>query len=520
MEEKEIRSGSPALGSLTYTDLGCAGVFSRAPEPDAFGGRRIPFSPPLARMSAELAANVYDLQIQPWVKAGWMDCSFVIEDKVVALDRDSDSKLAAIENEWKRRRARTLIRGLRPIGDLMRAARQLFVTDMGKSVVMARALPDGRAVIAISFIGTTQKFFDWFSNFKMQPHTGMHYGFLQLARQFDAQAARVLLPGLAAAFQEETYTLLDALLEAKREDSRVVFWISGHSQGGALVQTYTHLLLERGIRPELIFAYSFAAPTVTVCGGVSDPKAYPVFNVVNTDDIVSRVGSQVRLGVDLVYFPDDPFRAAHYGVETPLQKAFDRMLFVGGQVRSTSEGLCFGIALTRMLYAMDVDKHAELLLTEIIPHLSLLRKMGLDTREIAIYAEGKMAEYHRAFTGAAPDDALCDRYAESLRLLSCEFGPRDTARALALALRAPHRIQPDPRDESFIPPYIAIVRRHLSEATPGVWLPGTTACRVDRHGIPLFPNAASAPSLPKAEPALLPSPESGAGLNLEENGND
>ncbi len=490
MQDEQSGRGAHVIGPLTYTNLADLSVFFRDAQPDAFGTARVPFSPPLARMSAELAANVYDLNVAPWIRSGFTDCTFVIEDRVVPLDRDSDSKLAAIEAEWKRRRARSLIRGVRPIGDLVRAARQFFVTDMNKSVVMARVAPDGQVVIAISFIGTTQKFFDWFSNFKMHPEVGMHYGFLELARQFDAQAPRVLLPALAAASGRDTYTLADAMLEAKRPGSRITFWISGHSQGGALVQTYTHLLIGRGIDPSRIHAYSFAAPTVSAAGGGFDPKGYPIYNIVNLDDSVPRVGSQIRLGVDCLYAPDDAFRDAHYRVDDTLRPAFDRMLYIGDEVRSTTEAVCWGIAVMRMLRQIESDDDAAAFFAEIVPHLSTFRRMGLELDGIAQYVQGKLEDQLRGMTGMPPDVALIGRYEDMMRVAAAEFTPKLAAHAMTRRLWAPHRIGPDKKDEDFVPPYIAIVRRYLNDLEQGVWLSDPPPRCVNAGGeviLPLYP---------------------------------
>lgn len=474
------------LGELTYTDLGDSDAFSPLLAPDAWGVLRAPFSPRLARMSAELAADVYQLAITPWMKAGWADCTFAIEDRIVVLDRESESRLAAIESEWKRHRAKSLLNGTRPIGDLVRAARQFVVTDMGKSVVMTRLLPDGRAVIAISFIGTTQKFYDWFTNFKFQRGPGMHYGFLELARQFDGQAARVALPGLAAALGRESLTLADVLLEARHPESRYVFWLSGHSQGGALVQTYAHLLLERGVAPSTIHGYSFAAPTVTACGGVVDPKAYPIYNIINADDIVPRVGAHVRLGVDLIYHPDDAFRAAHYRVDEALCPAFERMRFLAAHVNTTEDAFCWGIVFMRLMAAMDPDGE-KAVLAGIFPHQSWLRRMGISPAEIALFFEAKLTEHYRALAGGEPDPVLCARYEEIMRDAEAEFGVEKTAKALLKALALPHRIQPDKKEEAYVPPYIAIVRRYLSETERGVWSGDAPARCVDRNGEILLP---------------------------------
>ena len=488
----EYTAPQSQFGRLTLADISQTVAFFLPREADGFGGMRPPFSPQLARMSAELASNVYDLNLAPWVKAGFTDCTFVVEDRVVALDQDSHSTLATIENEWKRRRAKSLIQGVRPIGDLMRALRQILRTDMGKSVVMTRILPDGRVVVAISFIGTTQKFFDWFSNFKLKRETGIHYGFLELARHFDAQASRVSLPALAQALGKETFTLADALAETRGTDGRFKLWLSGHSQGGALVQTYTHLLLGRGIPAENIIGYSFASPTVSVCGSAENPAGYPLYHIVNADDITTRVGAHIRLGMDCVYFPDDAFRKAHYRIETALQPAFDRMSFLAAQVQTTQDTFAWGIALMGLLGAAPEDETVEALFMELIPHMSIMRRMGLDTNEIAQFLRGKLTEYHEALTGVLPDEAQCNRYAEAFRSATVEFGAKHTAQSLLCSLLVPHGIRPDKRDEAFVPPYIAITRKYLGELAFGTWCPDAPPRCLSAKGEHLLPQKKNA----------------------------
>ncbi|MCL1965373.1 MAG: lipase family protein [Firmicutes bacterium] len=469
MNENEIVQVRYMPARLTYADMNRVDIFAPEPRPDGFGVSRAPFSPWLARLSAELSADVYDLNLAQWIKAGWADCTFVVEDRIVKLDRDTNSKLAVIENEWRRRRAMSLIQGVNPVGDLIRAARQTTVTDMDKSVVMTRPLADGRVVVAISFIGTTGKFFDWFSNFKIRIEKGMHAGFLELARRFHAHSGRILLPSAGEGMGKEALTLWDALVEGRKTDGRFVFWLSGHSQGGAVVQTYAHLLLEQGVLPEKILGITYAAPTVAALGGALEPKQYPIYNLVNTDDVVPRVGAQVRLGVDCVFFPDDAFRTAHYQVEAEMRPAFDRMLALLKQVQTTRDACAFALMLARMLERSSTDESMEGLFAELIPHMAILKRMGLSFHDIARYFVEKLTEYNMEMTGWEPDEKQCAGYEAMFRAVAGEFGAKEAAGALTLSLRAAHGIRPDRKGPQVVPPYIAIARKHLGELEQGVW---------------------------------------------------
>lgn len=502
--DRTEQTAQAVLGRLTYTDMTDVSGLFLPPARDAFGYERTPFSPAMARLSAELAADGYDIDIKPWQGAGWGDCTFIVEDKIVALDQGSDSRLATMESEWKLRRARSMIRGVNPLGDLVRAIRQLMVTDLGKAIVMTRALPDGKAVIAISFIGTTQKYFDWFSNFKFRPEDGMHYGFMALARGFDAQTPRVLLPRLAAALGEETLTLADVMIEAQKPDSRFSFWISGHSQGGAIAQTYTHLLMAHGVPAANIHGYTFAAPTVANDSTVGDPAGYPIYNIINTDDVVPRVGARMRLGVDLIYRPNDAFRRLHYRVDDEHWEAFERMHHITGKIQTTDEAVGWGVAFVRLMREMEEDGEMATLFAEFMPQVAVFKRVNLSSHDVSTFLEEKLVAQYRGLTGGEPDETLCALYEEDMRSILAEFGAKALARALMQATGAPHRMRADKHEEGFEAPYIAIARRGLGRCERGVWVMGALPQCQNARGEMLLPDMRQALALQGANVPLLP----------------
>lgn len=509
MADKPVEHGETSTpqvrGEQTYVLLSGTEDFFAEPAPDAWGVMRTPFSPHIARMSAELAADGYELDIKPWIAAGWDDCIFIVEDRVVVLDRESDSRLAAIESEWKLHRAKTMIRGVSPISDLMRAVRQLFVTDLSKSIVMTNTMPNGQAIIAISFIGTTQKYYDWFTNFKFQQKTGMHSGFLALATQFEEQSTRILLPKLAAELGEETFSLADAILAAKGPEARISFWISGHSQGGAIVQTYTHLLMAQGVPAERIHAYSFAAPTVASADAAVglDPKAYPIYNIVNMDDAVPRIGAELRLGMDWLYHPSNAFRKRHYRVTDEDWIAVDRAIHLNMQIQTTKDAIIWGIALSHLMRDLEHDHGLEAFFAELVPQLSTLQRVNLSSLDIANFLAKTLTNQLKSLTGEDPDETLCEHYAAGMHAMMKEYGAKQSSHALLRSISGPHRIRGDKRDEGYVPPYIAIVRRHLSECEQGIWLAEEPARCIDAHGHTLLPSQYSRKALPSSSAPLL-----------------
>lgn len=499
MERNET---TPALGRLTYTDLADTRDFCTDAADDGWQGRRIPFSRQIARMGAELSADAYSLHLKPWADAGWLDQTFVVEDRIVMLGGDGDTRQAALEGAWNRRKARALLQGGNPITDMMRAIRQIMVTDLGKAIVMSRDTQDGRVLVAISFIGTTEKYFDWFSNFKFQQQTGMHSGFHDLARAFDAQAARILLPQAARTLGEETFTLADAVLEAKRPDGRVRFWLTGHSQGGALVQTYAQLLIAQGVLPERICGYTYAAPTVAAVDSQYDPKGYPIFNIVSTDDIVTRIGAQVRLGVDWIYRPNEAFRERHYRVEEGAKEAVGRVMFHAGQVRSTPDAICWGLAFLRGMHDLS-NADLDSLVAAMMPQMLMVKRLNLGMLEVSTFLQGMLESQYRRLTGREPDEARIQAYADSFYRMLTAYGAKSTASALIKGIVAPHRLRPDKADEAFEPPYIAIVRRHLDGCEQGIWMPEAPARCLSAEGTVLLPIRQRTHSLESMRQALL-----------------
>ena len=118
---------------------------------------------------------------------------------------------------------------------------------------------------------------------------------------------------LAKTLGMKDLTLSEVFSEAKSPASRFKIWITGHSQGGALTQVYiAEFLSRRGVLHENIFGYSFASPSVATANYCENPGNYPVFNINNADDFAGRVGSALRLGMDLIYYPDEAFRTQSY----------------------------------------------------------------------------------------------------------------------------------------------------------------------------------------------------------------
>lgn len=480
MSEKKVI----VRGRLTRCDLTRTDDFFVPWQADPWGISRPAYRPGLARMSAELSANIYDLDVGRWLAAGWGDCTLQVENRVFggvgAWYQDGIRPARALHNGLTLLRARAMIHPLRnPIGDVLRAMRQTHTTDTGKAVVMARKDPvSGRYIISICFMGTSRKFYDWLTNFKLSSEQGLHVGFLQLARQFDGNAERIAFPDLSEELGEGALTLEDILTEARRQDSRFLVWVTGHSQGGAVCQTYMQLLLDRrGVLPQNLVGYSFAAPTVAEADWQGMPSKYPLFNLINADDYVSRVGANMRLGVDLTYYPDDGFRAQHYGYSFEDPKcifARDRVQRIMMYIQDTEGALEAMLSLCTALQ----DMQDPLVMMEILSALHIMLRylrpamgtIGIHVADVNRLLIRQMTAAYRAATGRTPNPENIRMRSAAIREVILELGAQPFAAGLLELLFAPHGIAGEyDRNGTLRAPYCAIACAPAAQFQWAVW---------------------------------------------------
>lgn len=138
-------------------------------------------------------------------------------------------------------------------------------------------------VVLIAMRGSNGTWEEWNSNFEighdlancepefMQYRFGTAAGWTNRYNHmgFDITANRVL--ALAEAFVQANSTAPDG----------VVYWVTGHSRGGAIANLTAAKLLDMGKRT---VAYTFACPNATLAGGSQGYES--IFNAVNEDDLV------------------------------------------------------------------------------------------------------------------------------------------------------------------------------------------------------------------------------------------
>jgi len=88
-------------------------------------------------------------------------------------------------------------------------------------------------------------------------------------------------------------------------DADMKIWLSGHSMGGTFAELFTLDLIERGMCPQMILAYSIAAPFVG-CRQLRDHAnetgaARRIFRIAHRRDLVAHVGFGLMWGHSLAH---------------------------------------------------------------------------------------------------------------------------------------------------------------------------------------------------------------------------
>ena len=276
---------------------------------DVWGGLRPPVSVEAAQLSAKLAEATYSMDIEKWLQAGWQDATILVDGELTTVKRNE----SWLGKQLRERRVHAKLHQHGTLGEVLGTLRQAGESDTCKALVMAHPAPEGRWIIAVSFMGTGARLYDWVSNFRMTSQEGVHRGFLQLTRQFERCESRIVFPETAEALGLRRLTLRQVLEEMQHPHSRFTLWLSGHSQGGALMQVYAHRKMHGDrVMARNIVGYGFASPSVMTGTAVGNPAAYPLYHIHNSDDVVPRCGAQVHLGVCLTYQTDDSLRARCY----------------------------------------------------------------------------------------------------------------------------------------------------------------------------------------------------------------
>ncbi len=468
----------PACGLLTNVPLSDVRRLCLPPAPGLFGVSRPPLNDTALRLSLELAHMTYTLDLAPWMRAGWTDISVQVDNLLTSgvtvgeSERAKSERIKTLMSRWKLARARMALKEHNPITQARGAFRQRGKSDTIKAVTMLHPVGNGRYVVAIGFMGTGSRFYDWFSNFRFSVQDGFHKGFRQLTEAFESGAGRIRYPNTAAELGLPSLTLLDIMNEMTTPQSRFSLWMAGHSQGAAIMQIFCHrLLTDWGVLARHVTGYGFASPTTAVQVLGRSPLDYPLVHLINSDDLVPRIGGLVHLGLPLRYQADDALRSAAYGwSETPEAIA----------ARARAETLLSHIEDTPTLLEA-VAVFAELIITEKTEEslTALLEKRWsfapLD--KAFTFASGKAKESlrriihyaketYQTLTGQCMEGKMLTALAQEMRPIVHTTTVRALAESLMGRLYPPHTLY---RAEYGTGAYRYIVAKGSGRLRPFVW---------------------------------------------------
>lgn len=459
---------------VTGVDLSQTGPLLLPWTLDPWGRKRPPLSQEALWMSAELASATYGMAIEPWIEAGWRDVTIQVDGELTALPPDNPLSAA-----WRKYWVRARIRQVNPLGQVLGALRVRGGGTTGKAVVMLHPAPDGRYVVAVGFMGTGTRFYDWFSNFRMTTQDGTHRGFLELARQFEGNEEKIEFPETAEELGLERLTLGMILRDMQSPNSRFHLWLCGHSQGAALMQVYAYLKLrDNGICPQKLLGYGFASPTVMTGASVRDPSAYPLYHVLNSDDLVPRCGAQVHLGLCLHMEATPEMRKACYPWKRDEASVAVRLALRPTLWRMTDTPSCIigGLGLLTVLGRLG---NAEL--------VKLLGGSGflpldrvLEKAEAVDFLRGlkqRVAVAYESVTGHMLDMLAVEAEAYRLQVIIDRYGLHPFMEAALDMMTCPHSLTPHPK-EGYIGTYFYQVMEEMQQAQPFIWRAGETPCRM------------------------------------------
>lgn len=490
LDTKDTSEHPAGLGPVTGRDLGNLTSLVRPFTRDPFNRLRPPFSREAAELSLELASMAYTLDLEPWAEAGWNDFSIQIDDELqsgLSHGTSTDSeRMRALVNALKVRRAKAALRERNPVSQVMSALRQRERSDTIKAVCMMHPLPEGQFLLAIGFMGTGKRFYDWISNFRFTTEEGFHKGFYQLCTYFEEGAESIVFPATAQALGLEKLTLGEVLSEMKSLSSRFRLWMAGHSQGGAVMQVFCHRLLnDWGVLAQNMTGYGFASPTVATGHLVHDPSAYPLYHILNSDDMVPRMGALLHLGLCMEYPADDDFRERCYDL-SPLPADVAARLALAPYQRAMVNTPTILLYSTAFLQCVAEEKGEEGLSN------LLERKWAVPAVDRMLQAAGGKAmnlldrlienaqNGHIALTGQPMDEQALANLRDRMRPVVHAFPFRRLMGAVLAYCMPPHHLVHHQQDGA----YAVIVKEELCRLRPFIWLNGEDGLPVKRYGRP------------------------------------
>jgi len=469
--EASVLPEAAGSGAVTGCDLGRLESLTRPFAQGPFYRLRPPFSYDAAALSLELAEMAYTLDVEPWTQAGWDDISILIDDSLHTDLSNSEN----IIHHFRLFRAKAALKERNPLSQVKSALRQREKSDTVKAVCMMHPLDNGQYLLAIGFMGTGSRFYDWFSNFRFTTEEGFHRGFYQLCQSFEQNAEMIQFPETAEALGLEKLTLGQVLLEMKSLSSRFRLWMAGHSQGGAVMQVLCHrLMMDWGVLAQNMVGYGFASPTVATGKLVVDPASYPLYHILNTDDVVPMLGALVHLGLCLDYPSDGAIRSAVYDPIEDVEdlEAMQMLRPLRQGMHDTPSAMLRITALLRCLYEEKGEEGLRELMTRSWAFAAVdrvLMQAGDRAMDVLDRALGALQEGYASITGRLMQPQEVAALMEDLRPVVQKLSTRRIVSALTLYFLPPHRLtfrEEGQKDGA----YAYIVKGGLQQLRPFIWV--------------------------------------------------
>jgi len=391
-------------------------------------------APDALRLALKLSAQAYDMDAGPWLDAGWQDLSFQVDDLLLTGFKSR----RACEQAASKARAR--LEKADPFSQFRVLRKQKEALEACKALVMAHPLPGGRYCVAIAFTGSTRRLQDWLGNLQLEEEEGFHAGFLQLTKQFEQNAGGILFPQMGSAVGREKLSLLDILADLRAGSRRHFLFVTGHSQGAALMQLYVYRLIESGVPPRQVQGVGFASPCVAMQRQLSLASSYPVVNIINADDVVARIGGRMHIGMCRVLPATAEYRRACYGRHADTRLVRD-VLLLEHQVRNTQDALLMGIALMEKIALLPdiIGEEALALFTRgLLPDLLMQRLTGY-ARRMAASAARRLRAKCEKLQGAVDEKRLLVLQRSLDRLIE-KHGARESVMTICEMLVRPHAL--------------------------------------------------------------------------------
>ncbi len=441
---------------------------------DDINGRLQPvFSGAAAKLSLELASTAYDLNVDAWREAGWRDISYQVDNTLLTgptLNRAGSGGLGGAISDYFQFLAQARLKRINPISQIRGALRQKENVDTCKAVVMLHPLSAGRYLVAIGFMGTGKRLYDWVSNFRLSEEEGMHAGFLQLTKEFEKNCGAISFPETAQELHLPQLTLSDILAECAQPSSRFRIWMAGHSQGGAVMQLFAYRAIRAGVLRQHMTGYGFASPSAVYTHPACDLSAFPLFHILNAYDVFPKMGALLHIGQCRIAYPDEKMRAACYRAawQDPVYRAVSVLL---RGVKDCASGFLLVLSVVKALENVPSDDAMAVLngfVGSFIPE-RLLGPLGSRKEEILLSLSRKLTEsYHLASGGRNIPSAELSLLQKRVLNVMDQFGPRSFSKAVMQYISLSHKLRGETA-ENGAASYQYIVNQGLSSLRQKVW---------------------------------------------------